>query len=158
MYYIQDTILGNSYAVTTDYISIQSTETRAILIKNPLGNTKPILVSQVAIGSNASIVIEGRNFLKAYLDPSPSDNGTLLSAQNMKCGSPNIAAGEIYKNPTVADDSKGLHTVTRTFVFKGSSDSVKQVICIDPGHSVLVTCEGSVANNVHFDINWLEPT
>lgn len=151
---ISPTIAGNSFVATSQFMTIQTAETYALLVDNLSGSTKRVLITHLDVGSNLTTLSEGKVFLKVYQGPTVSANGTEIVPTNMKPGSSTTPQMKIYRSPTISN--KGTLKLLRVSMMRAASDGENQVMFLEPGQKLLISAEGSMTADCHFDLNWLE--
>lgn len=156
-WYMSPTINGDSYCASTPYITVGSGgETDCLLIHNTSADSLFCNISHIDVGSNLSVLSEAKLFLRIYSGPTVTANGTAVTAVNMRVGSSKTSTVAVYRNPTIS--AKGSRFVMRTIMSRASSTGINQYILIEPGQKILITGEGSMSADWHFDVNFVETT
>lgn len=154
-FYVQPTVEGKSFSVTTNLIGITSNSENVFsLFRNPSDSGLNALLVNLSIGSTA--VDSLKTTIRVYENPTITSVGTLLIPTNMRIGSDNLAKCTVYKQPSVSNF--GTLKFIRAFDVKGSSDGIKQIVMLEPGKDILVTLQNSLITTIqlHTDFNWLE--
>ena len=151
----QHVLEGESFTTTTDFVQISTTDEHPfLLIKNPAGSKRRILFTHFNIGLDES-TSNSRSTMRCYLEPTVTDDGTVLPSVNNCTAASDPSASACYIDPTVSDngDKVGRTTLVKNNPSKGYS----RFYVIDPGSSLLITVQNEVTNKDTFvDAYWIE--
>jgi hypothetical protein len=144
----------DAFIATTDFNSIGvTTGYPYLLFKNPTGNELRALVTHISWGLDSS---SARSIVRLCKNPTITSDGTALTVENTYIkASPRATTMEVYKEPTVT--ANGNQLVVQLTPANTASRGLQRFFMIDPGNSLLVCVENSIANcNTFTEILWLE--
>jgi len=143
---------GKVFVLTTDLINISTNqETEFLLLKNPSGSGKTLFVNSMCVGCTDPAT--DPNFLKAYRNPTISNNGTQITPNNMFNGGASSQV-QLYKIPTATDNGTLLFIV-------GYSDTHTKDMgglwAIQAGESILFNIDADADGKKHtLSMCWTE--
>ena len=143
-----------AYVVSTDLVSIPTDdETPLMLLINPSGSEKKILITHFLVGTDSNSV---RSIFRNYCNPTVTTNGTALIPVNTYIGSsPPASDMEVYKESVVSANGDLLNTAILSE--HAESRGINRYYWIEPGHSLMVTVENDMANAKSYgDVSWIE--
>lgn len=130
-------LFGVTFSVNTSISLSNTTQTAALLITNPSSATVNIRLNNFYIVTSGT---QGISTVTAYINPTISSNGTVLSILNTTIGNANSSSSLAYSAPTAS--SMGTALFTTVFNAAGPTNGIldlKQSIIITPGNSLLFT-------------------
>jgi hypothetical protein len=145
---------GKAFTFTSLLQNIDSnTEKDFLLLKNPSGSGKDILITHFKFGTDSQNV---RSMIRIYSNPTVTTDGTSLTISNTLIkSSPPSSGMEAYKFPTTS--AKGGNLNLDINPSDSPSKGLNRWYWVHPGNSILLTVENSVSNAKTFgDIYWLE--
>lgn len=158
-FYNKQVYLGNEYVYTqANYESTATVETPLILLSNPAVTATAFPNSYVSLFCHlrklSTLTTSQTSIFRFYLNPTVTAAGSAASAFNLRPKSPNTGIAVVTTGPTVsANGSFVFFLASNAF----ASDTSQSLVVLDPGQSLLVTCQTSSSTTfLASELGWYE--
>jgi len=146
-------MFGVTQGETMQTLTTKDATYNTILLKNPDGNTKNIIISDITFSTTTN----SRILYRIYFNPIVTDNGTSLTPYCTRLGSNINSLCKVYSIPTISPDENGI--MLRSYSLYASTERLELdgKLILKPGTSLLITARPS-ANTVSstVDMTWAE--
>lgn len=149
--------LGNKYGYILNLTAGGTTEVSEIYLANPVSSSSSFPSGKVSLFVDLRMLTPlssaANNIMRVYLNPTVSVAGTTRTPVNMRPASPNVSVATLESAPTTTASGTLVESLASSTV---ASQTSSNLIILDPGQSMLITLQTTLAAVANLQIGWYE--